>query len=515
MIGMNRESGTREAVEAVLKSTEPFYLSLTNQASSDGTGAYFDSVKQRFPDRVHVFHEKENTFFQIPNARAFRLAVQLGCEYFVALNDDAIIPPNGLSELAGPLDHFKDGAVSGPQGGCQELNHEMHGQHGSTVHYIEGSCMCIKISTVLAHRDNLFDPHLEKIYSEDAFESLFAMEKGYGIHKVPFDLPHARSQTVNRSPETQRQCKEAQSKNHAWMLKRFGHWNKHKRFDFPIVIRRKMALGDVILMTPLIRQIKKERPLSPIYVETDFPDVFANNPHVAKAEHSLQLHDHSALLIDLNDAYENRPMTHICDAYYAVANEVLGGISKPAAITEFYPSSGDVSWAKEIYARIANGQKLALMHAGPSHWKGKHWPSDRFEHIAAWLKEQGYVVACVGSMRKPAAITSAVDLTANGSSVLQLAALCKEASLFVGIDSGPSHVSQAMGTPTAVVFGCTSPRFIFTEGSRHAAACASSSFPDAGSRHRSTGKIFVECDQAVMESITVESLKSAITKLIK
>lgn len=511
MLGMNRCEGTREAVEAVLKSTLPFHLVLTNQASTDGTGAYFDSVKARFPDRVHVFHETENTFFQKPNARAFRMAARLGCEYFVALNDDAIIPPHGLAELAAPLDMFNDAAISGPQGGCQELNHEMHGQHGATVHYIEGSCMCIKISLVLKHRYNLFDEHLERIYSEDSFESLFALEKGYGIHKVAFDLPHARSQTVNRSPEVQRLCKEAQDKNHRWMLHRFGHWNKVRRFDFPIVIRRRMALGDVVLTTPLIRQIKLERPLSDIYVETDFPQVFAGNPHVKEAAQSIRAHP-DALLIDLDGAYENRAMTHICDAYYAVANEALGGISKPEFITELHPSKEDHEWA-QAQAKQFKGKNLALLHVGPSHWKGKHWPSERFEEVAKWLQKQGYAVACVGSMRKPEAIRSAIDLTANGSGILQVAALCRLANLFVGIDSGVLHLAQASGTPAVGIFGCTSPRFIFTDGSPHMAAASAPSFSGTGSRHRVTGQTFVDCDQAVMESISVEDIKQAIIKL--
>lgn len=513
MIGMNRLEGTKQAVEAVLRSAEPFFLYLTNQASSDGTGEYFDSVKARFPDRVFVHHESQNTFFQIPNARAFRKAARLGCEYFVALNDDAIIPPEGLSKLACPLDMFHDAAASGPHGGCQELDENLHGRHGHSVHYIEGSCMCIKIDLVLRHRNNLFDPNLEKIYSEDSFESLFALEKGYGIHKVAFDLPHARSQTVNRSPEVQRQCREAQEKNHQWMKRRFGHWNKVRRFDFPIIVKRQMALGDVILTTPLLRQIKKERPLSDIYVETDFPEVFQGNPHVKNASRVTPCKDSAALVIDLNNAYENRKMIHICDGYHEVANEALGGIERPEMRTELFPSEGDFEWARNI-AALSQGKKVALIHAGPSHWKGKHWPSQRFDEVSRWLKEIGFYAVCVGSMRKPSEITCDADWTASGTSISQLAALCREASLFVGIDSGPLHIAQAMGTPVAAVFGCTLPRFIFTDGSPHAAAVANSQLQGAGDRHRVVGKTFVDCHQNVMESIFAEDLKQAILKLI-
>jgi ADP-heptose:LPS heptosyltransferase len=85
----------------------------------------------------------------------------------------------------------------------------------------------------------------------------------------------------------------------------------------------------------------------------------------------------------------------------------------------------------------------------------KNWPLAQFEELAMWLKEQGYQVRwCLGPaeeewLRRPDALP-AMPLE-------ELAGVLAGARLFVGNDSGISHLAAAAGCPTVAIFGSTNP----------------------------------------------------------
>jgi ADP-heptose:LPS heptosyltransferase len=508
-IGMNRCTGTKESVEAVLSCPEQFYLSLTNQNSSDGTGDYFDEVQKRHPERVFVFHEQSNTFFQPPNNRAYRMSVEKGCDYFLCLNDDAIIPKHGLSRMIEMLDGNPQIAIVGSKGGCEELSPSFHGQPGK-LEFVEGSCMMIRISALRKHRQTLFWDQLQGIYSEDSEISLFLQEKGYQIAKADFDLPHARSSTVNRDAATQAACRAFQQRNHELCVNRYAHWLKTRRWDFPIILKRKMAIGDVILTTPIIRAIKESNPLSDIYVETDFPEVFENNPLVAEAAPIIS-QKKDELVIDLNGSYEDTTMQHILEAYEATTRKVLPGLGKVEWRTELHPSKKDIQWAQAMKAKL-DGPKLCVMHASRLHWPGKHIDRQVLENVSAHLRREGWKVVSVGASSITPGIGCDMDFCEK-TTLLQLAALCKVANLMIGPDSAPIHVSQSQGCPTIGVFGVTRSRFISTLGSKFSAVESSDQIQSSGLRHRKKGVTFVPDGRDAMESISHTAIIDAIRLL--
>lgn len=509
MIGMNREAGTRESVEALLRSSEPFFLSLTNQNSNDGTGAYFDEVSSKMEGRTFVFHESKNTFFQPPNNRAYLMAVERGCEFFLCLNDDAIIPPDGLRKMMEIMDVDQSIAVVGAKGGCESLSDDFHGQPGP-LEFVEGSCAMYRISALRKHRKTLFWEALSGIYAEDAEASLFLREKGWRIAKANFDLPHARSQTVNRDAETRAACHAFQENNHRLCKARFKNYLKSRRFDLPIVIKRQMALGDVILMTPIVRAIKETYPLSAVHVQTDFPKVFDGNPCVERADKKIEnLPDQ--ITINLDGAYEDRPMRHVLDCYKEVANGSLFDIGTVQWKTELFAPKRDMQWAQATCAAVDGS--VCIVHADESHWSGKHVPSHLLEYVAARLRKSGWKIILAGSCpRIDTKIGCDLDLT-NKTTIHQLSALCAHAKLFIGPDSGPMHVAQSSGCPTVGIFGVTSPRFLATRGSKFSAVESSRDIPSSGMRHRISGVTFTNEGADAMASITDQDVWRAIERL--
>lgn len=495
----------RECLDRVFQYGSDFHLIATNNGSKDETGAVLDGFASRHPNMT-VIHNPDNQGFQRPHAKAFRMAAKMGAEFFLCLNDDLLVPEGFLGKLVAPLDADQSVAISGPTGGCECLNHQFHGEGagGREPEYCEGSLMLVRISAIQKLRNNLWCPGLRDIYGEDSSLSLFVREKGYGIAKAPLEAPHARSSTVNSDPAVKRFCQEAQEFNHRVNQVRWAYYLKHRRFDVPILIKREYAIGDVLLIEPIIQAIKKSRPLSPIYVETRFPELFASHPNVVQADQSISL-SQEALVVDLNGSYEDIPQTHICEAYWQTAAKVITGLEPLELVAHVYPSAEQYQWATQA----APQPKTVLIATDQTNWPGKNWPLGRMLDVAQRLKDDGWDVIAVGNKESPPGIRSLVGRT----TLMQLAALCSKASLIVTPDTSTLHIAQVMGCPTVALYGVTSPRFIATNGSKHVGVECNQSLPNAGIRHRLTGKTFVEGGAECMESISVDQVMDAIKKI--
>ncbi len=516
LIGLNRVAGTRECVDTLLKiRPSGVFLHLTNNGSVDGTGDYFDEVARNNPD-VEVVHNKENRFFQEPGEVAYRKAVERGYELFVLHNDD-LIPYKGMFDtLSAP---FRDPlvAITGPNGGCFTLSPEFHGYGGNVVDYVEGSLMFFRISIMQKIRPTLFWPKLQFIYGEDSECSLIAKERGYRILKVGPEPKHARSQTVNRDPETKRLCLAAQEHNHSLLRPRWRPYLVSRRWDYPIVIKRRIALGDVLLTTPIIRAIKKVQPLAQICVETDFPDILKNNPHLRTVGQKIGI-PKDALIVDLNMAYENRTDIHILDAYMDVARgavPALEGFEFTDRRMEMHPGLASGTWAMNFRNNTAgkNG-RLVLLHPGPTAgaWPGKEYPMARFAELATWLVKRGCHVVVVGGRPAPQ-IKDAIHLEGK-TTLMQLGALCARADLMISLDSLPMHVAQAMGTPTIGLFGVTSSNRILTNTDRTIGLDGDPNDPHTGLRHKVTGRVHFSEGGPSIASISLDTVKAAVEKLL-
>lgn len=508
-IGLNRREGTKQCIEAVLKHGKDFHLILTDNGSSDGTGPMMDSFAKKHKN-VDVIHNPENRGFQDPHALAFRMAARMGAEFFLCLNDDTLPPAGFLEKLVAP---FFDPtvALTGVAGTCCSLNHDFHGGTEGQPEYVDGACLMIRIETIRRLRRNLWCPGLRGIYGEDSSISLFIQERGYKIALVQMTLPHARSSTVNSDPAIKRFCNEAQEHNHQVNKKRWAYYLDHRRFDLPIIVKREYAIGDVILVEPIIRAIRKSRPLSPIFVQTRFPELFTNHPDVDQAAEKIKPPT-NALVVDLDGAYEHTVNTHICEAYWQAAAKVITGLEPLELTTRLYPSPNDVAWAKEQVAKI--GPNIALVATDNTTWMSKNWPRDRMQAVAKWLVAEGWNVVAVGSKdRHVASDFPGVTNLVGKTSLMELAALCGLAKLVVAPDTSTIHIAQAMGCPVVPLFGITRSRFITTQGSKCAAVECPESMEHAGVRHRMTGKTVVDVGTACMDAITVEQVVEGVKKL--
>ncbi len=109
---------------------------------------------------------------------------------------------------------------------------------------------------------------------------------------------------------------------------------------------------------------------------------------------------------------------------------------------------------------VALTAPYAVMNPGCNE-PGRRWPLASYVAVAERLLDQGWTVVFVGTGKEkwdgnlPASLSAharVVDLT--GTTTLpELTAVMRDASLVVSNDTGPAHLSIAVGAPTVVVVG--------------------------------------------------------------
>ena len=121
----------------------------------------------------------------------------------------------------------------------------------------------------------------------------------------------------------------------------------------------------------------------------------------------------------------------------------------------------------EAYLAGQGLKTFAAIHPGTSDYgKAKRWMPERFGAVAEHLGRRHRLGSLItwGPGEKALA-QSVVDaskgharLAMETGSLLDLAELVRPARLFVGCDSGPLHLSSAVGTPSVALFGPKDPR---------------------------------------------------------
>jgi heptosyltransferase-2/heptosyltransferase-3 len=105
--------------------------------------------------------------------------------------------------------------------------------------------------------------------------------------------------------------------------------------------------------------------------------------------------------------------------------------------------------------------EFIVLNTGGS-WKTKRWPEEYFAETADQLAERGFNVLFVGGPSDKERVSYIINKVENKNKIfnltgkttlLELAAVLKRASLVVSGDTGPVHVAAAVGTNTLAIFG--------------------------------------------------------------
>jgi len=216
----------------------------------------------------------------------------------------------------------------------------------------------------------------------------------------------------------------------------------------PTVLKRSSARGDVVMATAAMRAVALLNDTGTVSVETQCPDVLRNNPDVIPGRGRGRV-------ASLDWSYEEGPWDHAILSYFQAAG--VSARLTPELMSLCRPKVYPSRHMRHVAAKaLPDDQQWAVLHPGPCRWPERTWNRLRWHKLADDLRSRGYAI-CVLYDKAVSSMVSA-DVFRDDSDTLQCAAIIERAALFVGIDSGPSHLAQAMKRPSVILFGPITPK---------------------------------------------------------
>jgi len=217
---------------------------------------------------------------------------------------------------------------------------------------------------------------------------------------------------------------------------------------------RKRALGDILWIEPVIRALASRH--KKVIVYTLHNDLFRHYP-LPNVTFRSSLHFFEKILIrverfigtrffsiDLNGSYEKDPHRHFLEAY-----ENSAGVP----VTREYPRLY-LDKAEKNYDPGVKGPYVVLHLESFTDKNYRKVYGVDWAKVVRHLHESGYAVLQIGKQPEP--IPGAII---RSTSLREMMALLAKASFFIGLDSGPSHIAAALGTPAILFFGAVNPAY--------------------------------------------------------
>lgn len=336
-------------------------------------------------------------------------------------------------------------------------------------------------------------------YWEDCDLCMKVKEKGY---KVVFQ-PNSR--IYHRSGHSKADRYFDQNKN--FFLRKWvnsGRINKlvtrRKTTVNPkkILLKRHSSHGDVLIAAAVAPALKKQYPDCQITFRTMCPEVLRNNPYIDIVETTAK-EDHFEVVYAMDLVYEQEPKTNILEAFADFA-----GVQKQDCKLFIKP---------EVVKELP--ENYAVIHSGKTKWVGREWSPTKFEIVANKLRKLGMPVVCIGLLGDHK-INCDLDLRGK-TTIAQLAYIIERSQIFIGIDSFPMHIAQALDTPGVCFFGSIDPKTRIISSKMH--AVVADRLPCLGCHQRKPPPSFVttSCEtqlQDCINNVSIERFMQEITKVL-
>jgi len=153
--------------------------------------------------------------------------------------------------------------------------------------------------------------------------------------------------------------------------------------------------------------------------------------------------------------------------YYLDMLSALGLKTNGLGMPRLYLTKDDTEYGGSFMKEhgLKKGELLVGINPGAQYGVAKKWHPERFGEVADKLiKSHGAKVILFGSTADvpsagsvEASMKGDVINMAGKTSIRELMAIIKRLGLFITNDTGPMHISAALGVPTLAVFGSTDP----------------------------------------------------------
>ena len=283
-----------------------------------------------------------------------------------------------------------------------------------------------------------------------------------------------------------------------------------------ILVINLMHLGDLMLMTPVLRTLRHNYPAARITLLADLllADIVRENRHVdrclfidkkgkddsflgilrfamklRKEKYDLVVNLHRnerasalaalsggrrivgyakpgfALAFDTVSPDQNKIMHEIHSHYAALRDAGVIGTIDDAGLEMWLPPAAEEEAARHSPEQDDAQDHVVALNIGAS-WQTKRWESGYFAAVADSYLMRGYHVAMMGGLMDVEMVDACVEqmqerahphlhLFTGKVKLGTLAGLLRRCALFITTDSGPMHVGVAMNVPVLCMFGAS------------------------------------------------------------
>lgn len=228
----------------------------------------------------------------------------------------------------------------------------------------------------------------------------------------------------------------------------FGfHSYFHKPYKNTIVLKRSGAMGDIIMMEPVIAELIKQDYNVVLDIPLSMWDLYRDYQpkikHLSQFDYNRIPHD----TVNLDMAYESNQRKPYLESYFTAAgvnNAVLRN-------SQLYPKY-------QLDKKLFN--KYVVLHIDGRLNPYRNAYGITWEVVVRRLNSLGYHVIQVGQGAfNP--VNGAIGM--NTPTIGFLKWVIGTADLFIGVDSGPAHLAVAQNVPSVILFGSVTPEKIYAD----------------------------------------------------
>lgn len=251
-----------------------------------------------------------------------------------------------------------------------------------------------------------------------------------------------------------------------------------------IGIVRTEHFGDIVAAEPISRYVRSLHPNAHIvwFVKPSYHELVDYNPAIDETFREFCVTERKVLLetgvFDKVYALQFRNNNHCPKCQVFVDNPVAEqrGINVHTYfnfgnLLEVFAQTGDLIGEKspfpaddhpKLYLQdthkkkvdgLSLSQKFIVIHC-QSNYAPKDWPASRWNELVNWLSEKyAYQIVEIGLKSNLDVNQPAYRNLCGQLSILETAEVIKRADFFIGLDSGPSHLANAVGTSGVILMG--------------------------------------------------------------
>lgn len=218
-------------------------------------------------------------------------------------------------------------------------------------------------------------------------------------------------------------------------------------------VKRNMGLGDVILVTPTLRAMKAAWPWANVryYTEARYMPVLRHNPDAEILE--LGREKDNTLMFDLigvSETDSSRMFVERVDVYARHVGVVLDDRAPRLYVSDEERAAGAARLKEFGWDGVRPLLGVQLISSRPE----RDYSLGRAMQVLAEMYRRGWAVALFHNSEIDWAWGfPVVDLTGHTGTTNALADCVSNCRLFLGVDSGVTHMAAALGVPTLALCG--------------------------------------------------------------